>query len=394
MHNNFSKRILNKILIVRLIVDVAANEGIMGLTGRIKERIAQLFLKITFNPYTKLRLLKPIEIIAIDKDYSDKIEEIQGKLKISMVIPVKNEEKDILALLESIEAQSLKPDEVIIVDGGSTDKTIEIIKQYKEKSKLDLKLIEISSKSVSQQRNEGIRNAANDHIILTDTVILPSNFCLNFAGPQIEYQNVDLVAGIVQAQKENYWSRQLIWDFSNVDFNEYIPPGASMLIDKKLALKFGGFPEFLKYTGEDTLFDIAYRKHSKKWVINTKAIAYWDAPDSEEKAVRKAYVYGKGDGESGVGDFRFYFGPMINFLKGSKVEFGNPVTNSFFQGYIEGRKNRVKFMIERNKIRGNILILSGVPFLRLRRRPERNSACSGIDETRIQSHLLQLLSLI
>lgn len=363
--NNISaifRKFAGKILVTRKIIEIIANERIGGSIRRVKSKLTKQFTPVTFNPYNKLRLLKPVEVIAINKDYSDKLNDIKGKVKFSMVIPVKNEEKDILDLLKSIQAQSLQPDEVIIIDGGSTDNTINLIKQYKNNIKLNLKLIEMFSNSVSQQRNAGLKSSKYDSIILTDTVILPSNFCLNFIGPLVEFNDVDLVAGIVQPQKDNYWARKLIWDFSQIEFNEYIPPGASMLMKKQLALKFNGFPEFIRYTGEDTLFDVNYRKQSKKWVVNTGAIAYWDAPDSEEKALKKAYLYGRGDGENGVGDFRFYYEPMINVLKGNRVEFGDPVTEAFFNGYVDGRKKRVKFLVERNELKGNVLILSGVPF--------------------------------
>ena len=43
--------------------------------------------------------------------------------KISVVIPVKNEEAKIMQCLEAVFSQSLKPHEVIVVDGHSTDGT-------------------------------------------------------------------------------------------------------------------------------------------------------------------------------------------------------------------------------------------------------------------------------
>ena len=45
--------------------------------------------------------------------------------KISVVIPVKNEEKKIEQCLEAVFSQSLKPHELIVVDGHSTDGTFE-----------------------------------------------------------------------------------------------------------------------------------------------------------------------------------------------------------------------------------------------------------------------------
>jgi len=54
-------------------------------------------------------------------------------IKISLICTVLNEQKSMGAFLDSIEIQTKKPDEIVIVDGGSNDKTVEIIKNYKKK---------------------------------------------------------------------------------------------------------------------------------------------------------------------------------------------------------------------------------------------------------------------
>ena len=58
-------------------------------------------------------------------------------MKVSLITTILNEEKNIESFLHSIEEQTVLPDEVIIVDGGSKDKTLERIKEYKsEKLKI------------------------------------------------------------------------------------------------------------------------------------------------------------------------------------------------------------------------------------------------------------------
>jgi len=52
-------------------------------------------------------------------------------LNLSIVIPVYNEERYLNSCLESIAKQSVKPDEVILVDNNSTDKSLDIAKKYK-----------------------------------------------------------------------------------------------------------------------------------------------------------------------------------------------------------------------------------------------------------------------
>jgi glycosyltransferase involved in cell wall biosynthesis len=55
---------------------------------------------------------------------------INKKLTLSIVIPAYNEESYLSACLDSIAAQTVRPDEVIVVDNNSTDTTVEIAKKY------------------------------------------------------------------------------------------------------------------------------------------------------------------------------------------------------------------------------------------------------------------------
>jgi len=56
-------------------------------------------------------------------------------MKVSVIIPTLNVEKSIEGLLKNlIEVQILKPDEIIVIDSSSQDKTAEIAKSYRCKT--------------------------------------------------------------------------------------------------------------------------------------------------------------------------------------------------------------------------------------------------------------------
>ncbi len=83
--------------------------------------------------------------------------------KYSIVIPVYNVEQYIKRTLDNIFNQTEKDFEVIVVDDGSTDKSIEIAKKY------DVKIIKTKHVSVSEARNLGVKHAKGEYLIFLDS---------------------------------------------------------------------------------------------------------------------------------------------------------------------------------------------------------------------------------
>ena len=57
-------------------------------------------------------------------------EVLYGNPSITVIIPARNEEGRLQPLLESLQKQSLKPKEIIVVDDESTDRTVQIAKDF------------------------------------------------------------------------------------------------------------------------------------------------------------------------------------------------------------------------------------------------------------------------
>ena len=84
---------------------------------------------------------------------------------ISVIIPTWNREKLVTRALDSVFTQSHPPDEVIVVDDGSTDNTCNVVSEHYPK----VKLLQQENKGVSAARNSGIQSAAGDWICLLDS---------------------------------------------------------------------------------------------------------------------------------------------------------------------------------------------------------------------------------
>lgn len=86
---------------------------------------------------------------------------------ISIVIPVYNVEKYLSRCLESILSQSLKELEIIVVNDGSTDNSLEICRYYQKKDSRII-IIDKINEGVSVARNTGIENASGKYIGFVD----------------------------------------------------------------------------------------------------------------------------------------------------------------------------------------------------------------------------------
>jgi glycosyltransferase involved in cell wall biosynthesis len=83
-------------------------------------------------------------------------------MKVSVVVPVYNEEKYIAACLKNLLNQKEPADEIIVVDNNSTDKTVEVVKKF------PVKIVSEKHQGITYGRNKGFNTAKYDIIARTD----------------------------------------------------------------------------------------------------------------------------------------------------------------------------------------------------------------------------------
>lgn len=83
----------------------------------------------------------------------------------SIVIPLYNKEKQIAKTIESVFNQTFQEYEIVIVNDGSTDDSVEIVNQINDKR---IKLINQQNGGVSSARNTGIKNASFEYVAFLD----------------------------------------------------------------------------------------------------------------------------------------------------------------------------------------------------------------------------------
>lgn len=221
-------------------------------------------------------------------------------LKISLICPVYNEEDNIARLIKSMLNQTKRPNEIIFVDNLSKDRTAKIIKEYSKKNKI-IRIIEKKS-NIAEARNIAVKSAKNEIIACTDASSkLKKDWLEEITKPFFD-SSVDVVSGgyvgISNGGIQDYIQMLTIRPMNEWNEKDFLPSGRSVAFRKSIWKKAGGYPEnFL--TGEDTLFGLNLRKVRAKFVLNKKAIVYWEVRRSLKKFAKQFYLYGKGDKKMG-----------------------------------------------------------------------------------------------
>lgn len=224
-------------------------------------------------------------------------------MKTSLVVTVLNEEFTISNLLESIENQTVLPDEIIVVDGGSVDNTVKALKEFqKNNSELNIKVI-VKNGNRSIGRNEGIKNAFGDIILITDAgCLLDKNWVKEISKP---FKNplVDVVAGYYKGVAASSFQRALIPYVlvmpDKVDGKNFLPATRSMALKKAVWLDLGGFNTSLSHN-EDYIFARNIKKNNKNIYFTSKAIVYWIPRNTFRSSFNMFYRFAYGDIEAGV----------------------------------------------------------------------------------------------
>lgn len=222
--------------------------------------------------------------------------------RITLVTTVYNEEENILSFLYSYLSQSIHADEFIIVDGGSTDKTPDIIKEFeRQHPELHIHLIidKTCSKTysiapIAKGRNVAIQHAKSEFIAVTDAGCrLHKDWLKEITYPLLN-KGANAVCGYYTVNMESDYEKKYGVLFQPEE-NKILPSSRSIAFRKKVWKDVGMYPE-RSYTAEDTLFDLNILKAGYTFVHAPKALVSWTFATSEADLFKKLKEYGKGEG--------------------------------------------------------------------------------------------------
>lgn len=232
---------------------------------------------------------------------------MESNIKISVIVPVYNCEKYVSRCVESLINQTMKDIEIIIIDDGSQDKTVDIVEAYKIKDDR-INLITKENSGVSDSRNRGIQLSKGKYIYFVDgddwidlntlevmyEIAEKNNIDIVMCTYIREFmdhskkKNINLIENKVYEKEElNILHRRIIGpignEFSRPDSLDSIGSVCGKLYKKDLILKSNNKFVDLKEIGtaEDVLFNLVIFKYVKRFMFTERCFFhYWKKNDN------------------------------------------------------------------------------------------------------------------
>lgn len=237
----------------------------------------------------------------------------KDQINISVIIPTYNSWITLKECINSILKQTLKPDEIIVVDNNSSDGTSDKVKNEFPGVKL---MTLHKNTGVTGGRNEGIRKSSMssnylfffDHDMVADKNMLEELVTVAEINPEIGITTPKICyfgnrkriwsagTGI------NLWSGQVLFrggdDVGQYEKAEEVQVAPAALLVKRKALKgIGLFDDIYFATYEDTDFCFRAKEKGFKTFYVPRALAYhkisWDPKDDANRVLSRAYFVGR-----------------------------------------------------------------------------------------------------
>jgi len=226
----------------------------------------------------------------------------------TLVTTVFNEIRRLEQTISDLEAQTLKPDEIIIADAGSRDGTLERLEKWQKESSIRVVVFVMQGCNIAEGRNEAIRRAGNELIVSTDFGCRYKPGWLESLIKPFENPDIQVVGGAFEIIHEevNTPAAKADYVLQNgypVVMDEYFSVSSrSIAYYRSVWEAVGGYLEWLTLAADDTIFWRQIKKLKIRYVLVPEPNVFWLRHKSYSAFAKEAFRYGLGDGES-----------MINF---------------------------------------------------------------------------------
>jgi glycosyltransferase involved in cell wall biosynthesis len=220
---------------------------------------------------------------------------------VSLVVTVKNERRSIERFLTSVLSQTRLPEEIVVVDGGSDDGTLELLRE-RGRQVARLIVVEAPGSNIAAGRNIGIGRAASSIVAVADAgTELDAVWLERLLAPLESDVGLAASSGFFRAAGRTWFEQTLSAiitpQLEEVDPDTFLPSSRSAAYRRGWWRSVGGYPEWLDHC-EDLVFNLALREAGARFAFVPDAVVSWTARSSLRGFFRQYFNYARGDGHA------------------------------------------------------------------------------------------------
>ncbi|HEU5317993.1 MAG TPA: glycosyltransferase, partial [Chloroflexota bacterium] len=222
---------------------------------------------------------------------------------LTVVATVLNERSSAGRLVRSLAAQTRGPDEVVMVDGGSTDGTPDVLRSHPASSALQLRVIEAPGANISRGRNVAIEAAAHETLLVTDAGVELHAAWAERLATELPGGTRPLRAasGFFVSAPRGAWELALgattLPDVADVNPARFLPSSRSVAFTRQAWQAAGGYPEWLDFC-EDLVFDFGLLAAGARPRFVPRAVVRFRPRPTVRAFFLQYYRYARGDGKA------------------------------------------------------------------------------------------------
>ena len=218
-------------------------------------------------------------------------------MKVSLIATVKDAAEEIGPFLESLAAQTRRPEEVVVVDGGSTDGTLERLREAD-----GITLLEEPGANIARGRNLAIAAATHDVIAVTDAdCVLEPTWLERLLAPLED--GADVSMGFYRPIADGFLQACMaavnLPDAAEIEPARFMPSSRSVAFRREAIEAAGWYPEWLDI-GEDMYVDHRWRELGLDLRFAPDAVVRWRLRGDLRGTWDQYFRYARGDAIAGM----------------------------------------------------------------------------------------------
>ena len=221
-------------------------------------------------------------------------------MRVALVATVLNESDTIGSLLSSIDAQTRRPDEIVVVDGGSVDGTLETLQNW-ARGREEITVLHAPGSNIAAGRNLAIGHVSSEAVAVTDGGCVLDGTWLERLANVLEGADVAMGYYVPLATRtfERIATSLTVPDAAEIDPLRFMPSSRSLAFRRGTWERAGRYPEWLD-VGEDMFFDFRTLDAGASRVFVPQALVRWRPRPTLGSFLRQYYRYARGDGIAGM----------------------------------------------------------------------------------------------